>query len=275
MKTVQVGKKIKIGKGTIFCLVAGPCVIETRDLAMKTAEKIKEIGETTGIQVIYKSSFDKANRSSIDSFRGPGLQEGLRILQEVKETFDIPICSDIHNPDEALPASEVCDIVQIPAFLCRQTDLVIAAAKTKATIKVKKGQLMAPEDMANVVHKIESCGNHNIILTDRGTCFGYHNLVTDIRAIPAMQNLGYPVCFDATHSVQLPGGNKTQSGGQREFIPPLTKAALAAGANLLFMETHPDPKNAKSDKHSVYPLDELKQFIQAMIPFYELGQKSL
>ena len=201
----------------------------------------------------YKSSFDKANRSSFDSYRGPGLEKGLEILRRIKEELDLPIVSDVHTPEQARRAAEVCDVIQIPAFLCRQTDLVIACAQTKAVIHVKKGQFLAPWDMKQVVDKIENLGHNKIILVDRGTTFGYNNLVSDMRSIPIMQKLGYPVCFDASHSVQLPGGLGKSSGGQREFIPTLSRAAIASGANLLFIESHPDPDKAMSDKASVFP----------------------
>ena len=226
--------------------------------------------EKAGVQLIYKSSYDKANRSSLDSFRGPGLEKGLRILEKVKAECDVPVFTDIHHPEEAAPVAEVCDVLQIPAFLSRQTDLLLAAGKTKTTINIKKGQFMAPWDMEHAVKKVLSTGNENILLTDRGTSFGYNNLVSDMRAIPIMQKFGFPVCYDASHSVQLPGGHGTQSGGEREFISPLTKAALAAGANLLYIESHPNPAEAKSDKHSVMPFDLLEKFLNEIKPLYEL-----
>ncbi|MBS0627264.1 MAG: 3-deoxy-8-phosphooctulonate synthase, partial [Verrucomicrobia bacterium] len=251
-----------IGKGHPLVIFSGPCVIESEDLALSTAEFLKNLCEKLGIHLVYKSSYDKANRSSFHSFRGPGLEEGLRILEKVKKTFNVPILTDIHSPEEASSVASVCDILQIPAFLCRQTDLVVAAAKTGAVINVKKGQFMAPWDMENVVQKILSTGNEKIILTDRGTTFGYNNLVSDMRAIPIMQKFGFPVCFDATHSVQLPGGHGTSSGGQREFIPTLAKSAIAAGCNCLFLESHPNPALAKSDKDSVVPFSELPLFLE-------------
>jgi 2-dehydro-3-deoxyphosphooctonate aldolase (KDO 8-P synthase) len=225
-----------------------------------------------GINLIYKSSYDKANRSSGDSFRGVGIETGLRILEKVKNTFNIPVVTDIHSPEEAKMAASVCDVLQIPAFLCRQTDLILAAASTQAIIKVKKGQFMAPWDMKNVVEKILSTGNEKIILTDRGTCFGYNNLVTDMRSILIMQRLGFPVCFDATHSVQLPGGNGTSSGGQREFVPLLSKAAIAGGANCLFIEAHPTPSTAKSDRDTVLPMDKLPLLLQQLVSIYNIVQ---
>lgn len=263
---------IQIGKEHPLLIISGPCVIENEEHTLRCAESLKKMCEKHGIQLIFKASYDKANRSSIDSYRGPGLQEGLRILQKVKETFDLPVFTDIHHPDEAAPAAEVCVAIQIPAFLCRQTDLLIAAGNTGAVISVKKGQFMAPWDMEHVIQKLLSTGNKKIILTDRGTSFGYNNLVSDMRAIPLLQQFGFPVCFDASHSVQLPGGEGRQSGGQREFIPTLAKAALAAGANLLYIESHPDPTTAKSDKHSVMPYDLLETLLTQARPLYELIQ---
>lgn len=268
-KSVPVGS-FKIGKKQPLTLISGPCVIESEDHALETAEFLKNLCFSLKINLIYKSSYDKANRSSYLSFRGPKIQEGLRILEKVKKTFDIPILTDIHLPEEAHPASEVCDILQIPAFLCRQTDLIVAAAQTDKVINVKKGQFMAPWDMKNVVEKIRTLGNEKIILTDRGTSFGYNNLVSDMRSIPILQSLGYPVCFDASHSVQLPGGKKNRSGGQREFIPVLAKAAIAAGCDCLFLETHPVPSQAKSDKDSVYPFQDLAPLLRELQQIYQI-----
>ncbi|MBX9922642.1 MAG: 3-deoxy-8-phosphooctulonate synthase [Rhabdochlamydiaceae bacterium] len=262
----------KIGKNHPLVILSGPCVIETEDHALAAAESLKEICEKTGIHLVYKSSYDKANRSSFHSFRGPGLQEGLRILEKIKKEFNLPIITDVHTVEEAKAAGEVCDILQIPAFLCRQTDLIVAAAETGAAINVKKGQFMAPWDMGNVVQKILSAGNQKILLTDRGSSFGYNNLVSDMRGIPIMQSFGFPVCFDATHSVQIPGGNGTSSGGQREFIPILAKAAIAAGCNCLFMESHPNPSLALSDKDSVIPFSALPALLKTLKRLYEVVQ---
>ncbi len=259
----------KIGKNQPLAILSGPCVIESEDHALAAAEKLKEMCDLLDIHLVYKSSYDKANRSSFYSFRGPGLQEGLRILEKVKKEFNIPILTDVHSPEEARAAGPVCDILQIPAFLCRQTDLIVAAAETRAVINVKKGQFMAPWDMGNVVQKILSTGNQKIILTDRGSTFGYNNLVSDMRSIPIMQKFGFPVCFDATHSVQLPGSNESSSGGQREFIPTLAKAAVAAGANCLFIESHPDPSKAFSDKDSVVPFSALPGLLKVLKKLYE------
>ncbi|MES2344340.1 MAG: 3-deoxy-8-phosphooctulonate synthase [Chlamydiota bacterium] len=269
MKKVKL-KDFFIGDGEPLALFSGPCAIESEDAALFAAEELKKICSKLPLNFIYKSSYDKANRSSFGSFRGPGLQEGLRILEKIKKEFDLPIVTDVHSPDEAKAAGEVCDVLQIPAFLCRQTDLIVAAAETGAVIKVKKGQFMAPWDMKNVIHKIEEAGNDRIILTDRGTTFGYNNLVTDIRAIPIMQSFGYPVCYDASHSIQLPGGHGTSSGGQREFIPVLSKAAIAAGCNCLFLEAHPTPHTAMSDKDSVYPINELPNLLDDLLKIYQI-----
>lgn len=262
-----------IGPNEPLALMCGPCVIESRDHSMKAAEFLSALCNKLKINFIFKSSYDKANRTSDKSFRGPGIQEGLKILQEVKETFDVPIVTDIHTAEEAVPVAEICDIIQIPAFLCRQTDLVVSAAKTGAVISVKKGQFLAPWDMKNIVNKITSCNNENIILVDRGTSFGYNNLVSDMRSIPIMQSLGFPVCFDATHSVQLPGGLGEKSGGQREFIPILAKSAIAAGANCLFMEAHDNPVNAKSDASSVLDFKELPHLLVLLKNIYEVINK--
>ena len=262
----------KIGKKQPLAILSGPCVIESEEHALLTAQALQKICNELEINLIYKSSYDKANRSSFHSFRGPGLQEGLRILEKVKKEFNIPVLTDVHSPEEAKAAGSVCDILQIPAFLCRQTDLIVAAAETGAIINVKKGQFMAPWDMGNVVQKILSTGNEKILLTDRGSTFGYNNLVSDMRAIPIMQTFGFPVCFDATHSVQLPGGNGSSSGGQREFIPTLAKAAIAAGCNCLFMETHPDPSKALSDKDSVISFSDLPGLLKILKKLYEVVQ---
>lgn len=271
MKTIHI-QDISIGKDSPFTLISGPCVIESENHALETAHFLKELANECGIQLIYKSSYDKANRTSIHSYRGPGIKDGLAILSRVKEAYGLPVLSDIHLPSEAQPAAEVLDVLQIPAFLARQTDLLVACAKTQKVINVKKGQFMAPWDMQHVVDKLQEAGNTTLLLCDRGTTFGYNNLVTDVRAIPIMQNMGYPVVFDASHSVQLPGGLGSSSGGQREYIPTLAKAALAAGANCIFMESHPDPHAAKSDATSVFPFDELKNLLMQLKKVYETVQ---
>jgi len=257
-------KNFSIGKKHPLVLISGPCVIESEENAFESALALKEIAKELGVPFIYKSSYDKANRSSKNSFRGPGIEKGLEILKNIKQELNVPVLTDVHSPDEARMAALVCDVIQIPAFLCRQTDLIIAAAETGAIVNVKKGQFMAPWDMKNVVDKITSCGNHKIILTDRGTSFGYNNLVVDMRAIPIMQKLGYPVCFDASHAVQLPGGRGDRSGGEREYIPHLAKAAVAAGADVVFIESHMRPDEALSDKDTVYPIGELKSLLQGL-----------
>ncbi len=266
-------KNFFIGPRESLVVMSGPCVIESEDHCLKAAEALKKMFCKHDVRLIFKSSYDKANRSSCHSFRGPGLQEGLRILQRVQKELDLPVVTDVHSPEEARIAGQVCEILQIPAFLCRQTDLVLAAAETGAVINVKKGQFLAPWDMENIVQKIVSVHNHKIILIDRGTTFGYNNLVSDMRSIPIMQRLNYPVCYDATHAVQKPGGLGSQSGGDREFIPVLTKAALAAGANCLFIESHPDPAQAKSDAASVMDFKDLDILLPQFRQLYHLIQQ--
>lgn len=259
-----------IGPDEPLAVMSGPCVIESEEHALAAAEQLCLIfRDLKGVNFIYKSSYDKANRSANASFRGPGLEKGLKILEKIKKEFNVPVLTDVHTPEEALAAGQVCDIIQIPAFLCRQTDLVLAAGKSGAAVNAKKGQFMAPWDMGNVVDKLLSTQNDRIILTDRGTSFGYNNLVSDMRCIPIMQQLGFPVCYDASHSIQLPGGLGTSSGGQREFIPTLARAAIAAGCNCLFIESHPDPEHAKSDKQSVYPFSELPKLIKELHLIYQ------
>lgn len=271
MHTVQF-RKFSIGKKQPLAILSGPCVIESEAHCLSMAESLKKMFAKYQMNLIFKASYDKANRSSYSSFRGPGLDEGLRILEKVKNEWDLPVVTDVHSCEEATAAGQVCDLIQIPAFLCRQTDLINAAAKTGVPVTVKKGQFMAPWDMRNVVEKIQAAGNQQVILTDRGTTFGYNNLVCDMRAIPIMQSFGVPVCFDATHAVQLPGGLGNASGGQREFISVLAKAALAAGANCLFMESHDHPEQAKSDASSVLDLKELNTLLPVLEKLYELIQ---
>lgn len=255
-----------------FFVVSGPCVIENEEHTLRCAEFLTELFKKRGVRFIFKASYDKANRSSVHAFRGPGLKEGLKILEKVRDSFSIPVFTDVHSPEEAREAAEVCAVIQIPAFLCRQTDLLVAAGHTGATVNVKKGQFMAPWDMKHVVEKIASTGNHSILVTERGTSFGYNNLVSDMRSIPIMQELGYPVLYDATHSVQLPGGLGDRSGGQKEFIPTLSRAALAAGCNGIFAESHPDPQSAKSDAASVIPFSELPDLVESWLRIYEATQ---
>jgi 2-dehydro-3-deoxyphosphooctonate aldolase (KDO 8-P synthase) len=260
MKTVEV-QGIRIGSGHPGVLIAGPCAIENKRLILDTAKTLQEITASVGIPLIFKSSYDKANRSSVRSFRGPGIAEGLKILEMVKKELDLPVLSDVHTIEETKIAASVLDVLQIPAFLCRQTDLILAAAATGKVVNVKKGQFLAPWDMKNVVEKIESAGNHKILLTERGTSFGYNNLVSDFRSLPILRGLGYPVIFDATHSVQLPGGAGTASSGQREFVPHLARAATAVGCDGLFMEVHPEPDHALSDGPNMVPLSELRSLL--------------
>jgi 2-dehydro-3-deoxyphosphooctonate aldolase (KDO 8-P synthase) len=244
--TVSVGE-IPIGDGHPLVLVGGPCAIENEKHALMTAERLAAIAAGRGVPFIYKSSYDKANRSSIDGYRGPGLTEGLRILRRVREEVGVPVLSDVHEVNQVEPAAEVLDVLQIPAFLARQTDLVVAAARTGKVVNVKKPQFVAPEDMVHVVAKIRSTGNEAIIVTERGTSFGYHNLVVDMRGLLRMKALGYPVMFDATHSVQLPGARGERSGGERQFVPALARAAVAVGIDALFMEMHEDPDRTMPD----------------------------
>ena len=244
--------------------IGGPCVIESRDHILKMAEEILKVTDKLDIPFIFKSSFDKANRTSIESFRGNGMDEGLKILEEVKSSFNIPVLTDIHHPEQAAIVSDVVDVLQIPAFLCRQTDLLTAAAKTGKIINVKKGQFLAPWDMANVIKKIEDSGNKNILITERGASFGYNTLVSDMRALPIMSKFGFPIIFDATHSVQQPGGMGEKSGGQREFVPHLARAAIAVGVSAIFIETHEDPDNAPSDGPNMVPLNELKSLLNKL-----------
>lgn len=256
----------------MFKLIAGPCVIENEEMVFEIAKEIKQITDELGIDYYFKASFDKANRTSIDSYRGPGMEEGLKILKKVKETYGLKLVTDIHESYQAEPVSKVVDMLQIPAFLCRQTDLLIAAAKTGKEINVKKAQFLSPLDMKNVINKLEECGNFNIYLTERGTCFGYNNLVVDMTAIVEMKKLGYPVIFDATHSVQKPGGKGDSTGGNREYVEYLAKAAIAVGVDGLFLEVHPDPDNAKSDGPNMIYLKNLKSLLLKLITIYNSVQ---
>ena len=248
-------------------LIGGPCVIESRDHSLKIAESIISITDSLNIPFIFKSSFDKANRSASDSFRGPAIQEGLQILSDVKKELGIPVLTDVHLPDQCKEVGEVVDVLQIPAFLCRQTDLLHAAGKTGKVVNIKKGQFLAPDKMRFAADKVLSAGNKNILLTERGSSFGY-GLVSDMTSIPTMQKTGYPVIFDATHSAQLPGGDKT-TGGNRKIIPTIAKAAVAAGCNGLFMEIHDNPDKAKSDAATQWPLDELESLLSIIIKVHE------
>ncbi len=245
-REVAIGS-VRVGGGRPLALIGGPCAIEDEKHALLTAERIAAIAADRGVPFVYKSSYDKANRSSARGYRGPGLAEGLRILRKVKETLGLPVLSDVHQIEEIEPAAEVLDVLQIPAFLCRQTDLIVAAARTGKPVNVKKGQFLAPEDMKNIADKVTGEGNQALLLTERGTTFGYHNLVVDMRGLVVMRALGFPVVFDATHSVQLPGGAGDRSGGERRFVPALARAAVAVGVDALFMEMHEDPDRTLAD----------------------------
>lgn len=262
-RTVNVGD-VEIGGLAPFVLITGPCQLESLEHARMMAEKIAEACAPTGTKFIFKASYDKANRSSIGTQRGLGMEEGLKILSHIKQEFGVPVLTDVHDAAQCAPAAEVCDVLQIPAFLCRQTDLLLAAGSTGAAINIKKGQFLAPWDMGNVAAKIASTGNERIMLCDRGTSFGYNTLVSDFRGLPIMANTGYPVVFDATHSVQQPGGQGTTSGGQREFAPVLARAAVAVGVSALFIETHENPDTAPSDGPNMIPVDKMAVVIDQL-----------
>jgi 2-dehydro-3-deoxyphosphooctonate aldolase (KDO 8-P synthase) len=255
---------IKIGAGRPLVLIAGPCVIESEEATLRHAERLLTVCNGLSMPLIFKASYDKANRTSIGAFRGPGLKEGLRILAKVKSSLGLPVLSDVHSIEQIAPAAEVLDVLQIPAFLCRQTDLLVAAARSGRVINVKKGQFLAPWDMKNVAGKLAASGNENIILTERGVSFGYNNLVVDMRSFPVMRASGYPVVFDATHSVQLPGGQGESSGGQREFVEYLSRAAVATGIDGIFMEVHEDPDKALCDGPNSIPLSELAVLLKKL-----------
>jgi 2-dehydro-3-deoxyphosphooctonate aldolase (KDO 8-P synthase) len=265
----------RCGPDSPLLFIVGPCVIESQDLVLRVADHLKKLEERYGWQFVFKSSFDKANRTSIDSYRGPGLEEGLKALDKVREATGLPVLTDVHLPEQCAPAGEVCAILQVPAFLARQTDLVVAAAKATANggvVNIKKPQFVAPEDMVHAVRKCIEAGNPRVLLTERGTTFGYGRLVNDMQAIPTMQGLGCPVIYDATHSVQRPGGSKT--GGAREMIVPLARAAVAAGCDGVFMESHPDPDRALSDGPNMLPLSELERLLESLSRIREVVSAS-
>jgi 2-dehydro-3-deoxyphosphooctonate aldolase (KDO 8-P synthase) len=266
MKTIRVGKLTLSGKHTPLFIIAGPCVIENEKMVMQTAETLSEVCDDLGLPLIFKASYDKANRTARDSFRGPGLKRGLAVLSKVKHQFGLPILTDVHEIAHCKPAAEVADVLQIPAFLCRQTDLIQAAARTKRCVNVKKGQFLAPWDMRNVIDKITAVGGHNVILTERGSSFGYNNLVADMRSLAIMRQFGWPVVFDATHSVQMPGGGHggKSTGGDRRMAVVLARAAVAAGCDGVFLETHPNPDRALSDAANQLPLREIKPLLQTL-----------
>lgn len=268
----DITKDINVGAGQMV-LFSGPCAIESWEVCAQVAESLKETCERLNIQYIFKASFDKANRTSVDSYRGEGLEEGLRVLERVGKEFDLPIVTDIHEAGQAKSVSDVAQALQIPAYLCRQTDLLVAAGNTGKTIKIKRGQFMAPEDMQYAVNKVKATGNNKVILTERGVSFGYHNLVVDMRALPTMRQFA-PVVFDVTHSVQQPGGAGGSSGGQKEFAPYLCRAAGAAGVDGFFIETHPNPAEAKSDGPNMVPLHKMNEFLTMAKDAFELGQNA-
>jgi len=267
-------RDITIGDNFSLVLIAGPCVIESEDLVLTVAGAINEVAERLGMPFIFKSSYVKANRLSLKSFTGPGIKEGLRILEKVKEEIDVPVLTDVHSTSEVEQVAEVVDILQIPAFLCRQTDLALAVGATGKPVNIKKGQFLAPEDMEPIADKIRSTGNDQIILTERGSCFGYHNLVVDMRSLVILRRTGCPVVFDATHSVQLPGSAAGSSGGEPEFIRPLAMAAVAVGVDAIFIETHPDPTRALCDASSMLPLDRLEPLLERLIEVDELRRRN-
>ena len=274
MNTVKI-RDFEIGAGNPLVLIAGPCVLESLERSLYIGREIKAITQRLGIPYVFKASFDKANRSSFNSFRGPGLEKGLAMLAQIKKELDVPVITDIHTEAQAKPAAEVVDILQIPAFLCRQTDLVYQAALTGKPVNVKKGQFLSPKDMRNVVDKILEGGNPNILLTERGASFGYNNLVVDMRSFPIMRSFGYPVVFDATHSVQIPGGLGTASSGNREYVEYLTRAAVGAGVDALFMEVHDNPEEALSDGPNMVYLDKLEELLKDALSIYNIVKKHL
>lgn len=274
MNKVKVGNFL-IGGGEPLALLAGPCVLEGMDRCLAIGRGIKEITQRLGIPYVFKASFDKANRSSFHSFRGPGLEKGLDMLKAIKDELQVPIVTDIHETCQAEPAGKVADILQIPAFLCRQTDLLYAAAQTGRVVNVKKGQFLAPKDMRNVVDKLHESGNENILLTERGASFGYNNLVVDMRSFPIMRSFGYPVIFDGTHSVQIPGGAGTSSSGNREYVEYLVRAAVGAGVDGLFLEVHDNPAEALSDGPNMVYLDQLEDLLKDALAIHEIVRKKL
>lgn len=269
IRKIDVDRGVAFGDGSLT-FIAGPCVIESRKMALDLAARLVEVANDLSVNYVFKASFDKANRTSVDSFRGPGIDKGLEILAEIRQKFNVPVITDIHEPWQCKPVAEVCDVLQIPAFLARQTDLVVAAGETGAVINVKKGQFMAPEDMAQVIRKIESTGNRRIVLCERGASFGYRNLVADMRSLLIMRELGYPVVMDATHSVQRPGGLGNGSGGDGKYAPALARAAVATGVDGVFMETHVNPKVAKSDAANAIKFSEVEKLWKTLIKINDL-----
>lgn len=273
MKEIRIGKW-KVGEATPLLVIAGPCVIEDEATTVAIARELHEIQKRLDLPLVFKASYDKANRTSIHSYRGPGLEAGLELLGFIRTRFELPVLSDVHQVGEIEKAVQVLDVIQIPAFLCRQTDLLTAAGRTGLPVNVKKGQFLSPWDMRFVVEKITGTGNDQILITERGTTFGYNNLVVDIRSLPILSGFGYPVIFDATHSVQLPGGGQGVSGGERRFVPSLARAAVAAGVQGVFLEVHPEPEKALSDGANSWPLDQLEDLLRSLIEIHELVKKS-
>jgi 2-dehydro-3-deoxyphosphooctonate aldolase (KDO 8-P synthase) len=278
MNTFAFGENTKsnqflVGEGQPFLLLAGPCVLESEEIAWKIAGDMQRICRDLDISYVFKASFDKANRTSLDSFRGPGIEKGLRLLGRIRREIGVPVVSDVHDVSQVEMAAEVLDIIQIPAFLCRQTDLLVAAAHSGRVVNIKKGQFVSPWDMKYAVEKVRGAGNNRILLTERGASFGYNNLVVDMRSFPVMRSLGCPVIFDATHSVQLPGGAGGSSGGQREYIPTLARAAMAAGIDGLFMEVHPDPDTARCDGPNSWPLDRMEKLLKRLLAIRKAVQE--
>ena len=274
MQPIQFGG-LTLGGGAPLLLVAGPCVIESESHAVDTALAVRDIARRAGVPFVFKASYDKANRTSADSFRGPGLRDGMRVLARVREAAGVPILTDIHEPSHAGPAAEVADVLQIPAFLSRQTDLLLAAAQTGRVVNIKKGQFLAPSDMRHAIAKVTGAGNQRVIVTERGTSFGYHNLVVDMRAFPILRSLGYPVVYDVTHSLQLPGGGDGVTTGQAEFIEPLASAGVAAGIDGIFMEVHERPERAKSDAQNALRLDLLERLLARLVRLHAIASEAV
>jgi 2-dehydro-3-deoxyphosphooctonate aldolase (KDO 8-P synthase) len=267
-------KNVKIGHGNPLALIAGPCVLEDESVVMRTAEEIKKISEKLKIGLVFKASYKKDNRSSAKSYQGPGLENGLKLLEKVKKQFDLPVLSDVHYPEEVAACAQVLDIIQIPAYLCMQTELTLKVAQTGKVVNIKKGQFLAPEDVGHIVKKIEETGNTNILLTERGSCFGYHNLVVDFKSLPIMRSLGYPVVFDVTHTIRKYGKPSSDpAGGSPEFIEPLARAGVAAGCDAIFIETHPRPCEAKCDAASMLELSKLERLLEGLIELDQVARK--
>lgn len=273
MKSVEFAG-LRVGGSAPLLLMAGPCVIESEAHAIETALELRAIAERTGVQFVFKASYDKANRTSVASYRGPGLSEGVRVLGRVREAAGVPILTDIHEPSHAAPAAEVADVLQIPAFLSRQTDLLVAAARTGRVVNIKKGQFLAPNDMRHAIEKVVSAGNSQVIVTERGFSFGYNNLVVDMRAFPMLRRLGYPVVYDVTHSLQLPGAGNGVTAGQAEYIGPMASAGVAAGVDGVFMEVHQDPERAKSDAQNALRLDRLEPLLGRLVRIHEIAREA-